>query len=225
MPTVVSRLKFQLLLQGDGSEDECIGCFSLFQFSCHMEGGALEGALASAAKPQRRDKDAPAAGGGSGSDSESGDDVALEVNSWWLEHLEERVRSIHDIYWCLFRLHCKRNKHRAAEHRPTAVLRCACKSNPDRVSFLQQGGHDEGQLQVLRWVYGGLACAQNLDFLDRQAEVLFSAAIDTLQSFLSTMHDLHCVGCGSVNWWALASLRDDATTSWAFWKRSPTHIF
>jgi hypothetical protein len=37
--------------------------------------------------------------------------------------------------------------------------------------MLSQGGHDEGQLQVLRWVYGGLACAQNLDFLERQAEV------------------------------------------------------
>ena len=24
---------------------------------------------------------------------------------------------------------------------------------------------------MLRWVYGGLACAQNLDFLERQAEV------------------------------------------------------
>ena len=36
---------------------------------------------------------------------------------------------------------------------------------------MPQGGHDEGQLQVLRWVYGGLACAQNLDFLERQVEV------------------------------------------------------
>lgn len=42
---------------------------------------------------------------------------------------------------------------------------------------LQDGARDEGQLQVLRWVYGGLACAQNLDFLERQAEVLAAAVL------------------------------------------------
>ena len=80
-------------LQADGSEDECIGCFSLFQFSANTDGPSLEAALAAASRP-RRIQAAGAAGGGhvSGSDSESGDDIALEVNSWWLEHLEERVR-------------------------------------------------------------------------------------------------------------------------------------
>jgi len=73
--------------QGEGSEDECIGCFSLFQFSANTDGPALEAALAAAHAGGSR-------GGGSdasSSDGESGDEVALEVNSWWLEHLEERV--------------------------------------------------------------------------------------------------------------------------------------
>jgi hypothetical protein len=79
-------------MQGDGSEDECIGCFSLFQFSCDVDGPALEGALAAAAEGPRRSRGAAGASSRGGSGSESGDDVALEVNSWWLEHLEERVR-------------------------------------------------------------------------------------------------------------------------------------
>lgn len=36
----------------------------------------------------------------------------------------------------------------------------------------EAGAGGDAQLQVLRWVYGGLACVQNLDFLERQAEVL-----------------------------------------------------
>ena len=55
-----------------------------------MDGPALEGALAAAAEGPRRSRGGSCGAGGSG--SESGDDVALEVNSWWLEHLEERVR-------------------------------------------------------------------------------------------------------------------------------------
>lgn len=68
-----------------GSEDECIGCFSLFQFSQNTDAASLEAALAAAGAGGGRGR-----GGGStdGSASEAGsDDVVLEVNSWWLEHL------------------------------------------------------------------------------------------------------------------------------------------
>ncbi len=83
--------------QGEGSEDECIGCFSLFQFSADTDGAALERALQAAAQPRGPRSGGSGAGAASGSDSEPGDDVALEVNSWWLEHLEERV-------WCCLQL-------------------------------------------------------------------------------------------------------------------------
>lgn len=60
-----------------------------------MDSAALEAALAAAQQQPRRVKGRDGGGGGgSGSDSESGDEVALEVNSWWLEHLEDRVRGL-----------------------------------------------------------------------------------------------------------------------------------
>lgn len=52
----------------------------------------------------------------------------------------------------------------------------------------EAGPGGDAQLQVLRWVYGGLACVQNLDFLERQAEVL---------CWLSNSACLHC-GCHHV---------------------------
>eukprot|EP00208_Stichococcus_sp_RCC1054_P002912 CAMPEP_0206142900 /NCGR_PEP_ID=MMETSP1473-20131121/18579_1 /ASSEMBLY_ACC=CAM_ASM_001109 /TAXON_ID=1461547 /ORGANISM="Stichococcus sp, Strain RCC1054" /LENGTH=3025 /DNA_ID=CAMNT_0053538067 /DNA_START=97 /DNA_END=9174 /DNA_ORIENTATION=+ len=110
-----------------GSEDECIGCFSLFQFSQNTDAARLEAALAAADTASSR---GGGRGGGSGSEGSSdagSDDVVLEVNTWWLEHLTNAGG---------------------------------------------EGRHSEEQLQVLRWIYGGLVCTQNLEFLERQAEVL-----------------------------------------------------
>lgn len=76
-----------------GSEDECIGCFSLFQFSQNTDAARLEAALAAADTASSR---GGGRGGGSGSEGSSdagSDDVVLEVNTWWLEHLT--VRPIH----------------------------------------------------------------------------------------------------------------------------------
>ncbi len=41
----------------------------------------------------------------------------------------------------------------------------------DAQASAPEGRAAEEQLQVLRWIYGGLVCTQNLEFLERQAEV------------------------------------------------------
>ncbi len=82
------------------SEDECIGCFSLFQFSQNTDAAALEAVLAAADAAGSRGRGG--AGSGSEGSSEAGsDDVVLEVNSWWLEHLTVRRRPTHYTELCL----------------------------------------------------------------------------------------------------------------------------
>lgn len=67
-----------------GSDDECVGCFSLFQFSQNTDAASLEAVLSEAEAGRPRG----GSGASDGSGSEAGsDDVLLEVNSWWLEHL------------------------------------------------------------------------------------------------------------------------------------------
>lgn len=67
-----------------GSDDECVGCFSLFQFSQNTDAASLEAVLSEAEASRPRG----GSGASDGSGSEAGsDDVMLEVNSWWLEHL------------------------------------------------------------------------------------------------------------------------------------------
>ena len=51
---------------------------------------------------------------------------------------------------------------------------CAARTDgcPGRLqASTPKGRHSDQQLQVLRWIYGGLVCTQNLEFLERQAEV------------------------------------------------------